>query len=74
MIPKDIETTEQWQVRWQSPTGEVTRTGTEGQVRYMASTRQAFSPVIEVRTITVGQWRNPDAAPKAFEEETDGED
>lgn len=69
MIPKDIESGEQWQVRWDSPTGEVVRTGTEAQVRYMAEQRAPFGPIVEVRTITVGAWRDPDAPEPKFEEE-----
>ena len=73
-IPRDIETTDQWQVRWEAPGGhEVVRTGSERQVRYMATANAAYGAVLEKRTITVGPWVDPDAdAPEP--EETDEAD
>ena len=63
MIPRDIETTDQWQIRWatREGQGEICRSGTEAQVRWLAGQMVEFSPVIERRTITVGPWVDPDA-------------
>lgn len=67
-IPQDVESCEQWQVRWEGPIGrEVKRNGTEAQVRFVARQHAEFQPVIEKRTITVGQWRNPDAPEPSFD-------
>lgn len=61
-VPRDIESGDQWQVRWTAPNGsEITRTGTEAQVHFIAGSRPDFGPIIEKRTITVGPWVDPDA-------------
>lgn len=61
-IPKDIESGEQWQVRWTRPDGaETTRTGNEAQMRWLYEQRREFGSILESRTITVGPWVDPDA-------------
>lgn len=56
-----IEETE-WRVRYQPPAGrEVERTGTETQVRSVASRMAACDPVIESRTTLIGEWEPVDA-------------
>lgn len=75
-IPKDIESGDQWQVRYEGLHGnEVTQTGNEGQMRYVAKQRREWGAVLERRTITVGAWEavdidNPNPGP-AKEEEDD---
>lgn len=69
MIPKDIESGEQWQVRFTGLSGsEVTRTGNKGQMVFLAKQRAEFDAVLERRPITVGAWEqvdpmNPDPEP-----------
>lgn len=65
-IPADIESCEQWQVRHEGLTGEVVRTGNEGQMRWIAKQRREFGAILERRTITVGAWEAVDIdAPSA---------
>lgn len=76
-IPKDIESGDQWQVRYEGLHGnEVTQTGNEGQMRYVAKQRREWGAVLERRTITVGAWEavDPDApaAPPEEDHEADG--
>lgn len=59
-IPAGIESGEQWQVRHDGLSGEVVRTGNEGQMRWLAKQRREFNAVLERRTITVGAWEAVD--------------
>lgn len=64
MYPKDIESGEQWRVRHQAPHDpdtEVVRVVTEVQARSIEARLAALNPVVEVRTITVSDWQDPDA-------------
>lgn len=77
MIPKDIESGEQWQVRYGGLSGnEVTQSGNEGQMRYVARARKEFGAVLERRTITVSAWEcvDPDAPTDSNTLETDEAD
>lgn len=75
-IPKDIESGEQWQVRYEGLHGnEVTQTGNRAQMLYVARQRREWGAVLEKRAITVGAWEcvdidNPD--PVEVDDETDG--
>lgn len=71
-IPTDIESGEQWQVRYEGLSGgEVTRTGNRGQMLYLARQRREFGAIVERRTITVGPWEAVDIdAPLAEQEES----
>ena len=66
MIPTNIESGEQWQVRFEGLSGEeVTKAGNKGQMVYVAKARREFGAVLEKRTITVSAWEavdpdNPD--------------
>ena len=68
-IPADIESGEQWQVRYEGLHGrEIVQTGTRGQMLYVAKARREFGAILERRTITVGAWEpvdidNPDGPP-----------
>lgn len=70
-IPKDIESTEQWQIRYEGLSGnEVVYTGNEGQMRWLARSKREFGCVLEKRTITVGGWEPVDLdAPVAGEDD-----
>lgn len=75
-IPADIESTEQWQIRYEGLSGkEVVRTGNQGQMRWLARSKREFGCVLEKRTITVSAWEavDPDApvAPAAEEGDDD---
>jgi hypothetical protein len=60
-IPKDIESCEQWQLRYEGLSGnEVVKTGTESQMRWLAKSKREFGAVLERRTITVGAWEAVD--------------
>jgi len=67
-IPADIESTEQWQLRYEGLSGnEVTKTGNKGQMLWLAKSKREFGAVLEKRQITVGAWvavdiDNPDPA------------
>lgn len=77
MIPRDIETTDQWQVRFTPPGGpiEVTRTGTEVQMRGLVRMKADCFPILERRTITVGPWKEVDPnASNTLEAEKSEED
>lgn len=74
MIPKDIESGEQWQVRYEGLSGnEVTQTGNEGQMRFVAKARKEWNAILERRTVTVSAWEvvDPEAAPEE-DDEADG--
>jgi hypothetical protein len=61
VIPKDIESGEQWQVRYEGLHGaEVLKTGSENQMRWVAKARREFGAILERRTITVGAWEAVD--------------
>lgn len=70
-IPRDIESGEQWQVRWTRPDGaETTRTGNEAQMTYLWRQRREFGSILEKREITVGAWGAVDPDATATEEES----
>ena len=77
-IPKDIESGEQWQVRYAGLSGsEVTQSGNKGQMVYVARARREFGAILERRTITVSAWEpvdidNPDPEPVEEDHEADG--
>lgn len=72
-IPADIESSVQWQVRHEGLHGnEVSRTGNEGQMRWLERQRREFGAVLEKRSIIVGAWVAVD--PEAPVEETDEAD
>lgn len=77
-IPANIESGEQWQVRFEGLHGnEVTKSGNKGQMLYVAKARREFGAVLEKRQITVGAWEavdidNPDPEPVEEEHEADG--
>lgn len=73
-VPVDIESTDQWQVRYEGMSGnEVTRTGNRGQVLYLARQRREFGAVVERRVITVGAWEAVDIDAPLAEEAHDEE-
>ena len=78
MIPVDIESGEQWQVRFEGLSGnEVTKTGNKNQMVYVAKVRREFGAVLERRTITVSAWEavdpdNPNPPEPEEDHEADG--
>lgn len=57
MSRDDQETEVQWKVTYFPPDrNDVVRTGTEKQVRKVAELQAEWNPIIETRTITVGEW------------------
>lgn len=60
-FPADIESGEQWQVRYEGLSGnEVVRTGNENQMRWLVKSKREFGAVLERRAITVGAWQSVD--------------
>jgi len=52
-----IETEDQWKVTWFPPdVKERTITGNEARVKKTADLQRDWNPIIERRTITVGDW------------------
>lgn len=63
-IPADIESGQQFQVRYEGLHGqEIVRTGTISQMTYLWRQRREFGAILESREITVGPWEafDPDA-------------
>jgi len=53
----DMESETQWKVTWFPPDkDEVTRTGTEQQVRKIADLKRDWLPIIESREVIVQPW------------------
>lgn len=73
-VPADIESTDQWQVRYEGLSGsEVVKTGNENQMRWLAKSKREFGVVLEKRSIVVSGWEavDPDAPVPAPEETPD---
>lgn len=65
-IPRDIESTVQWRVRYESPARpdvEVIREDNEARVRKLAEMHAERNAIVETRTITVSEWGEPEEEP-----------